>query len=185
MDLDTSCFNKVEIKEGKGLIIDLANLRKKGIVDLYRDPFVKIESNNLEGERGMKVLEWINENTLPKYYDRSVNPSSNGEDKIKEMESKRGYTRKEFHDTFERVRKIIMKYNNENNPSNINDYIDVRLLVQHILEKGDYFLTRNTTDFIKYKRRNIKEELEAEFPHLKIRELNEGFLKEIISFTNI
>ena len=71
-----------------------------------------------------------------------------------------------------------IKYNSESNPSSINDYKDAQILIQHILERGDFFLSKDKI-FHENGRRNIKAELEEEFVGLKIRKPDVYFLEEV------
>lgn len=179
MTLDTSCFDKTEICNNNGLIIELSPLQQKGLVKLYRGCFTDIESARLKGKRGNTVREFIQGNSSRPHRNCFVDINATEDEKRKQVEKNRGYTSEESNDVHKRIDSILRKYCNENNLSGLNDYIDVRLLGQHILEKRDIFLTKNTKDYITDGKRNIQSELENEFPDLKIRELNNDFLKEL------
>lgn len=183
IDLDTSCFDKTEISNNKGVIIELAKLQNEGMVKLYYDDFVKMETGDLNGVNGLIVSTWIRENSSVRKHNCSVNINSTDKEKKIECEVNRGYTSEEFHNVANRVGSIILKYNNRNNPYSLNDYKDMRILIQHILEKGDFFLSKDKI-FHKNGKRNIKAELEKEFPMLKIRKPDEHYLKEIKELSN-
>lgn len=179
INMDTSAFDKKEIEAGEGLIFELQKLDREEKILLYRESYVDKESMELKGDRGEKTYQWIRFNS--RMHTRAFwGPSNPSQEELVELQEKQqGFTFVEEKEIEKRVKKVLFKHNSSENLIEENDHIDCRLLTLHIATKGDYFVTNNTKDFIRLGKRDIKAELENEFPGLKIRELNETFINEL------
>ena len=108
IDLDTSCLDRKQISEGRGVIIELAKLQKEGKVKLYVNGFVRMESNELDSFRWRNVLRWIDENTSHHYHNSSADPEGTQDEKVRELELGRGYSCEKYDQVSKKVMCIIL-----------------------------------------------------------------------------
>ncbi|MBI2573402.1 hypothetical protein HYV86_06060 [Candidatus Woesearchaeota archaeon] len=169
-NIDREVFEKEQ-----RVFLDLAEFRQNNIIKMHRDFFSKIETDRLKDENGKDIRDWIEENVLTTDYNCSVRLNSTDKEKESEKWKQMSYTKHEFDTSFLRLRKILGK-KTENKKKILNNHVDLRILLQHILEKRDFFVTcdKKFIKFVNDRRENLKD-----FPEIKIREFNQKFIREI------
>lgn len=176
--LDTCCFDKHSLI----LIGELINLKNHGVIELYCDGLSKIEidrwlySEELTLEEKIKIRDLLNENFKIKG-NASFVPIDVAEDPLKSLQhfsQQQGYTIEELHNTHIKI-DLILHPEGFDGKSGRNKYVDGKILAKHIMEKRDFFVTKDKGFF----KNGRKEKLEKAFPNIKIRILNEELIDEL------
>lgn len=173
--LDTSCMDKSSLR----LLHKLKNLEKQDIIDIQHNVYAEIETNRWISDDKSKVQKTVNEVSKAILTAASIplEAQKNSEKTVEYLEKHRGYSVNQLIKIESRVLNVLFPQGFHKNDIK-SDYIDIRMLSEHIAGKRDIFVTKNKKHFITGGR---KEKLEQEFPGLKIRFLNEELIEELKS----
>lgn len=165
------------------IINELMNFREQGLVKLFVEIYSELEKEKWTNIKREADLHWI---TRYCHQDPGAFTLPPNVDIVRAIENARGYTFEDEINTDLKIRKIHspeIKNIGSLPPgkSGLGKYSDWQILTNHIMNKRDYFLTKNTRDFInKGRQMGLRRKLlENQFPGLKIREPDQEFIKEI------
>ena len=179
--LDNSCFHE----NSWNLLSGLAELKKDGNVELIISHITNSElfagrpKNKSDMEKMYKfrsiVKVWNITSVIPKEL------SGMPDEENKFMEEVKGYTKSGIDKIFKKIVEIIFPEGWSGNERNgLNNYIDIKVLAQHIVRGGGIFVTKDEKLFFKNTNKGVTNKLiEDEFPNTKIRLLNEDVPIEI------
>lgn len=173
LTLDTSCFDK----ESESLFNELAKLQDDGLIDAWHELYTEIEKDRWishDKERIMKLFY-----SFSKFKsDACTVPMEIAEDPQKSfeyVEKQRGYTTKELHEIHKKIDQIVYP-EGFHGEKIVNKYVDNKILALHIVRGRDIFVTKDAVLFKKDKKYKL---IEKEFPSIKIRLLNNEFIREL------
>jgi len=171
LTLDTSCFDKKSAKH----IEELKNLEKMGIIKIWHELYSEIETDRWNSMDKDKIKDLFHTHSNVKL-DSSFIPShlEEPQEVLNYLEQKQGYKLEDLHNVHVKI-DMILHPEGFHGKKSINKYIDGKLLAKHIVRKRDIFVTKDY-GFIK---NGKKEKLEKEFPNIKIRILDDDFVKEL------
>lgn len=182
--LDNSCFDEKSLD----LLLDLAKLKKDGKMELTISHLTHSELSQWRNRKdpvmkkifniGFKV--WIPTSVIPSELDGKPDEENKFMDKIK------GYYKKDIEEIFKKIVKIKFPQGWDGNEKNgLNNYIDIKLLAQHIARGGCIFITKDIKSFFKLTSKGVTNELiENEFQNTKLRLLNKSTLIELRKLIN-
>jgi len=162
--LDTSCLD-LRYPE----LHELKKLKDKGQIELWMEQDTQYEKEQWKNI-GLKndAILWMWSNLRCKKYAYEIPHGRT----IEDVEL---WSQSEYEKTFKKVREIHSPEFKRLKQLPQNKYFDWTILTYHILRKRDFFVTKDTSDFIDDGR---KEKFENEFG-IQIRELNQEFLNEL------
>jgi len=176
--LDTSAIDWVENKQ---FLEELARMQEKDQITIYVSHRVRLEKRRFENKSQREAeLEWIwwHGHTYPSVF--FINGS---EDVLEQIEKARGYKLSDEERAFAKIRESHSPELKNGFPKDmnvkkmINKYNDWEILCDHVMNRGDFFIT---SDFLGFVNCGTKEEgkekrleqLKETFPNLKILKPN-------------
>jgi hypothetical protein len=157
------------------IIQKLEEYADEDLVELYVDDLVEIELKTWKSDKKQQILEWT-WRFCKQGEGAYVIPD--GADMTKEIEKQRGFS---FDEEMEMNRKIMEIHSPEtkrlsavSQKAGLSKWTDFELLTSHKMQKRDFFLTRNTNDFVKRDKDKKFSEL-----GIKIRQPNKDFIDEL------
>ncbi|MDD5132973.1 MAG: hypothetical protein PHD81_03435 [Candidatus Nanoarchaeia archaeon] len=176
--LDTSVIDPNNL-----IIKQLVEWRDKKVVKIYVELHSVLEIENWKNKKREEKLLWIERFG---HQDKEVFEIPEGMDVISTIEKGRGFTFDQENKTELGVRSVHSpetKRLSDLPPGKkgLSKYVDWQIFTSHIMHKRDFFVTKNTREFIHLgKQLGVRlKRYESLFKNIKIREPNESLINEI------
>ncbi len=168
------------------IIKKLERYESKGVLRFYCDWEVIFEKQNLKTiDSREKALNWIDLHCAREKGAHFLPYSSDPKRIIKLIEQTQGWTFDEENESESKIRKIhspeVKDIGKFDQKSLLNKNNDWKILLHHVMNRRDFFVTNNTRDFINFGK-EIGERLsqfDKSFPGIKIVCLDEKFIEKI------